>query len=61
MHIAQQIIWRKKLEEYDENPIFIYFEKQHDPNIPSKWVILFTNDKVRMQLAHATTRDAVHI
>jgi hypothetical protein len=27
MHIAQHIIWKKKLEEYDENSNNIYFDK----------------------------------
>ena len=30
MHIAQKIIWKKKLQEYDENPNCTYFEKQYD-------------------------------
>ena len=34
MHIAQQIIWRKKLEEHDENPNYTYFRKQFDEMIP---------------------------
>ena len=28
MHIAQHIIWSKKLEEYDESPNDMYFDNQ---------------------------------
>ena len=27
---CKQIIWKYELEEYDENPIYAYFEKQYD-------------------------------
>ena len=30
MHIVRQTIWRKKVEENDEIPFYIYFEKQFD-------------------------------
>jgi hypothetical protein len=34
MHIAQQIIWKKKLDEYDEILDCTYFEKQYDQTFP---------------------------
>ena len=34
MHIPQQIIWRKKLEEYNKILIYTYFEKQYDQMFP---------------------------
>lgn len=34
MHIAQQIIWKNKLDEYDENHEYTYFEKQYNRTFP---------------------------
>lgn len=34
MDIAQQFLWRKKLEENDENLNCTYFEKQFDQMFP---------------------------
>lgn len=31
--IMKQIIWKKKLDEYDENPNHTYFEEQYDKNL----------------------------
>lgn len=33
MHTTQQIIWRKKLGEYDEHPNYAYVEKQYDQRL----------------------------
>ena len=59
MHIAQQIIWRKKLEECEKIPIYTYFEKQYDEIFPLD-IIFFRNDAMCTQLTRATTRDAIH-
>ena len=58
MHIAQQSLWRKKLEERDENINFTYFEKHYDQTFP---IYFSTSDTVCMQLQRATTRDVIHI
>lgn len=34
MHIAKQIMWRKKLEDHDENPSKTDLEKQRGQSIP---------------------------
>ena len=47
IHIVRQIIWRKKLEEYDEIHIFTYFETQFG-QIVSLDVYLFSNNIVCM-------------
>ena len=60
MHIAQQIIWREKLQEYDKIPNYAYFEEQYD-EVFHLDVYFVTNDIVCMQLTCATTRDATHI
>ena len=60
MHVAKQIIWWKKLEEYDENPTCTHFEKQYGQLIPLD-VCSSTSNIVCMQLACPTTRDADHI
>ena len=57
MHFVQQIIWRKTLEEYDEDP---NCEKQYDQIFPLN-VYFFTYDMVCMQPACATRRDTIHI
>jgi hypothetical protein len=45
MDIAQQFIWRKKLEEYDKNSNCTYFEKQFDQMFPL-YVHFSTNDMI---------------
>ena len=60
MQIAEQIIWEKKPEDYDENPYYKYIEKRCGPIITLD-VHLFTNNKVCIQLNMSTTRDAIHI
>jgi predicted GNAT superfamily acetyltransferase len=56
--MAQQIIWRNKLEEHAKNPNFTYFGKQYEQIFLID--VIFTNDVVYMHLTHATTRDAFH-
>ena len=52
MDIAQQIIWIKKLEEYDENPSYTYYEKHYDRIFPLD-VYFYTNEIMCMQLTRA--------
>jgi hypothetical protein len=48
MHIAQQIVWRKKLEEgYHENPNHTYFKDKYSRTFPLD-VYIFAYDKVCM-------------
>lgn len=60
MHIAQQIIWKKKLEECDENLNYTYFEEQYEQLFPLD-VYFLINDTMCMQVTHATTKDVVRI
>ena len=49
MHIAQQLVWRKKLEEgyHHENPNHTYFENKCGWTFPLD-VYLFANDTMCM-------------
>ena len=61
MHIPQQIIWRKKLEEYNKILIYTYFEKQYDQMFPLDVYFFFPNEIMRVKVTHATTKEAFHI
>ena len=57
MHIVEQTIRKKKLEQYDEYPNYTYVEKQYGQTF--LWMGIFsTNNTVCMQLTRATTSDA---
>ena len=60
MHIAQQIIRRKKLEEDKEILRFTCFEKHYDQMRPLD-AYFFTTDIVCVRLTHARTRNAFHV
>ena len=60
MHIAKQIIYGKKLEEYYENINLKNFEKQYG-KIIQLYVYIFINNTLCMQLTCCTIKDAIYI
>lgn len=57
VHIVKEIIWKKRLEELDEDPNYTYFEGQYDQIFPLNVDSII----MRMHSKCATTRNTPYI